>query len=196
LSRTRAASRRTRAASPAFTLIELLVVVALIAVIAAVLFPVFSRSREKARASACFSNYHQIGAAVSMYATDFDGDTPPDGGSFGGVIADCRPYTGAAAVFACPDDFDREREGRPGSYRMPSLYQGRPISCGWPDPYSSSTPPTPSRSSTTTLMYEAEQDFTTAPINPTYRHSGGTQVLYFDGHTRWVKGTGPKDNDD
>ena len=179
-----------------FTLIELLVVVAIIAVIAAILFPVFSQSREKARASACFSNYHQIGAAVSMYASDFDGDTPPDGGSFSGIITDCQPYLKATAVFACPDDFDREREKRPGTYRMPSLYQGKPINCGWADPYSTAAPPAITHSSTTTLMYEAEQDFTAAPINPTYRHNGGTQILYFDGHTKWVKGSGPTDADD
>ena len=180
----------------AFTLIELLVVVAIIAVIAAILFPVFMSSREKARAVACFSNYHQIGAAVQMYATDYDGNTPPDGGSFSGIITDCKPYSKQTAIFICPDDFDREREKRPGTYRMPSLYQGHAINCGWEDPYSTATPPATTHSSTTTLLYEAEQDFDQAPINPTFRHSGGTQVLYFDGHTKWVKGSGPKDNDD
>jgi prepilin-type N-terminal cleavage/methylation domain-containing protein/prepilin-type processing-associated H-X9-DG protein len=191
-----AVMRRNRQTSPAFTLLELLVVVAVIALIAAILFPVLSRTREKARSAACFSNYHQIGAAVQMYATDYDGDTPPDGGSFSGVIADCLPYTKNTEVFACPDDFDREKEKRPGTYRMPSLYQGKPLNCGWPDPYSAATPPAVTRSATTTLMYEAEQDFAQAPINATYRHSGGTQVLFFDGHTKWVKGSGPKDDDD
>ena len=179
-----------------FTLVELLVVVAIIAVIAALLFPVFSQSREKARATACFSNYHQIGSAVQMYASDFDGDTPPDGGSFSGIILDCKPYLKDPTVFACPDDFDREREMRPGTYRMPSLYQGKPINCGWADPYSPTLPTPITHSSTTPLMYEAEQDFTAAPINPTYRHNGGTQILYFDAHTKWVKGSGPKDDDD
>lgn len=168
-----------------FTLIELLVVVAIIAVIAAILFPVFAQSREKARASACLSNYHQIGAAVQMYASDFDGDTPPDGGSFSGIIKDCLPYTKDASLFTCPDDYDREEEGRPGSYRVPSLYQGKPINCGWPDPYSAAS--AIAQSATTTLMYEAEQDFAQSPIVPTYRHSGGTQTLAFDGHAKWVR---------
>ena len=187
---------RTRKITAGFTLVELLVVVAIIAILAAILFPVFAQSREKARASACFANYHQIGMAVQMYAGDFDGDTPPDGGSFSGIITDCVPYIHNANIFICPDDFDRAREGRPGTYRMASLYQGKPINCGWPDPYSTTTPPAVTRSVSTTLLYEAEQDFAQAPINPTYRHSGGTQVLYFDGHTKWVKGSGPKDGDD
>ncbi|MGQ9698431.1 MAG: prepilin-type N-terminal cleavage/methylation domain-containing protein, partial [Armatimonadota bacterium] len=44
-----------------FTLIELLVVIAIIAILAAILFPVFASSREKARATACASNLKQIG---------------------------------------------------------------------------------------------------------------------------------------
>ena len=180
-------TRRAARPLPAFTLVELLVAIGIIAVLAAILLPVFFRSREKARASACLSNYHQIGAAVQMYASDFDGDTPPDGGSFGGIIADCAPYTKNTAIFTCPDDDDREEEKRPGSYRVPSLYQGKPIGCGWPDPYSTATPPVIAQPATTTLMYEAEQDFAQSPILPTYRHSGGTQVLAFDGHAKWVR---------
>lgn len=176
-----------------FTLVELLVVVAVIAILAAVLFPVFFAAREKARASACLSNYHQVGLAVQQYAADFDDHTPPDGGSFSGLVADCLPYTRSTAVFACPDDFDRIREGRAGTYRMPSLYQGLPLSCGWPDPYAAGRV---SRSSTTFLCYEAEQDYAESEVLPTYRHHGGAQILFFDGHARWIRGHGAKDDDD
>lgn len=111
-----------------------------------------------------------------------------------GLLLDCQPYTKNTAIFACPDDFDRIfKEKRAGSYRMPSLYQGMDINCGWSDPYA---PDLTTRPASTTLLYEAEQDFTQSPILPTFRHQGGTQVLYFDGHAKWVKGTGPKDNDD
>jgi len=48
-----------------FTLIELLVVVAIIALLAAILFPVFAKAREKARQSVCQSNLRQIGIALS-----------------------------------------------------------------------------------------------------------------------------------
>ncbi len=59
-----------------FTLIELLVVIAIIAILAAILFPVFARAREKARQSACLSNCKQLGLAVMQYVQDYDGMYP------------------------------------------------------------------------------------------------------------------------
>jgi len=54
----------------AFTLVELLVVLAVIAILSALLFPVFSRARESGRQTACASNLHQIWMAVSLYYND------------------------------------------------------------------------------------------------------------------------------
>ncbi|MCE5215913.1 prepilin-type N-terminal cleavage/methylation domain-containing protein [bacterium] len=56
-----------------FTLIELLVVIAIIAILAAILFPVFSRAREKARQASCVSNLRQLAMANLQYANDNDG---------------------------------------------------------------------------------------------------------------------------
>ncbi len=63
-----------------FTLIELLVVIAIIAILAAILFPVFAKAREKARQSSCLNNQRQIAVAILMYGQDHD-ETLPDSSS-------------------------------------------------------------------------------------------------------------------
>ncbi|MFA0737619.1 MAG: hypothetical protein LKKZDAJK_000711 [Candidatus Fervidibacter sp.] len=59
-----------------FTLIELLVVIAIIAILAAILFPVFSQAREKARQVTCVSNMKNIGMSLMQYVQDYDETFP------------------------------------------------------------------------------------------------------------------------
>ena len=94
-----------------FTLVELLVVIAIIALLAAILFPVFARSRENARRAACQSNLKQIGMALMQYAQDYDERMPAldnfdnDGGLGAGQhfwMETLQPYVKSTQVFQCP----------------------------------------------------------------------------------------------
>jgi prepilin-type N-terminal cleavage/methylation domain-containing protein/prepilin-type processing-associated H-X9-DG protein len=99
----------------AFTLIELLVVIAIIAILAAILFPVFAKAREKARQTACASNEHQMALGMMQYTQDYDEafpvpDNPTPAGSLFAVHNDTiwadfiQPYVKNAGIFLCPSD--------------------------------------------------------------------------------------------
>jgi len=91
-----------------FTLIELLVVIAIIAILAAILFPVFAKSREKARQSSCLSNLKQIGLAITQYAQDFDEKNVSvyrDSGGYRYMWGDLvQPYMRSYQMLVCPSN--------------------------------------------------------------------------------------------
>jgi len=103
-----------------FTLIELLVVIAIIAILAAILFPVFARAREKARQTSCLSNMKELGLGELMYVQDYDEHFSPnysysDGGNqlfwWDDMI---QPYVNNRQIFICPSDEPAEY-----TYRRP-----------------------------------------------------------------------------
>src|SRR5204863_8656508 len=65
-----------------FTFIELLCVIAIIAILAAILFPVFAQARSKARQTSCASNLQQLAIAANLYSQDHNGRFPPKDDDF------------------------------------------------------------------------------------------------------------------
>lgn len=96
-----------------FTLIELLIVIAIIAILAAILFPVFARARENARRTSCASNLKQISLGIMQYAQDYDEMicSVEHGGKPFSVLLD--PYVKSSQIWKCPSDFvNKQANGR------------------------------------------------------------------------------------
>ena len=102
-----------------FTLIELLVVIAIIAILAAILFPVFAKAREKARQTTCASNLKQLGEAELQWSQDHDETMNPgsvcsaNGCNGVGWAGDLYPYVKARGAYSCPDDATSIPAGSP-----------------------------------------------------------------------------------
>jgi len=103
-----------------FTLIELLVVIAIIAILAAILFPVFSRAREKARQASCQSNLKQLALGLGMYVQDYDETYPPFAYFVGATPFTAFdmviPYIKNNQILLCPDDKQGRVIGGPTSF--------------------------------------------------------------------------------
>lgn len=145
-----------------FVLLELLVVACIIAILAAILFPVFARAREKARATNCQSNLRQMGIAMRVYAQDNYGHFPPRNNDLGPLY----PHLREREVFKCPSlHYRAVAELDSGRLNANSyLYKA-----GF-----------------------ATDDLGVIPLaRDSYRerHSEGANTLFVDGHVKWLKGT-------
>jgi prepilin-type N-terminal cleavage/methylation domain-containing protein/prepilin-type processing-associated H-X9-DG protein len=181
-----------------FTLIELLVVIAIIAILAAILFPVFARAREKARQTSCLSNTKQIMLAILQYAQDYDEMLP-----YGQV-------DGAPVTYAIRSIYDGT------SALSPYIKNGQigvcPSNIAYPCGYGWNYPHMPYRTvyaggqSLAAYNYPAEQMvfcdsnsyvWVYCPIHyPAWsdgycrvsnRHNDGANCGYLDGHSKWDK---------
>jgi type II secretion system protein G len=186
-----------------FTLIELLVVIAIIAILAAILFPVFARAREKARQTSCLSNVKQLALGLDMYMTDADDTFPP--AVYGTpTLSQCwttmellAPYLKSAQIERCPSDPDGSVYFAMG----PSLIPGTArYSYGWNKAlmaYRLSIMPmgtirtlaeVPYPSETTTFF---DGHMRGMGVYTAFRHNGGANVAFVDGHAKWYGATQP-----
>lgn len=94
-----------------FTLVELLIVIAIIAILAAILFPVFSQAKAAAKQSVCISNMRQMGLAIGLYRNEFDDVNPryrlcPDrvGDELCNTLTSPTSFTGPQEIWWAPYD--------------------------------------------------------------------------------------------
>jgi prepilin-type N-terminal cleavage/methylation domain-containing protein/prepilin-type processing-associated H-X9-DG protein len=143
-----------------FTLIELLVVIAIIAILAAILFPVFARAREKARQTTCSSNQRQIAASMQMYTQDHEETLPNTATVWKDINID-------SGVLICPT----QGKATPNAYVYNGNNAGKALG-DIADPVSSML--TADGSTANNVAYTA--------LDVTLRHSNKAILGYVDGH--------------
>jgi len=197
-----------------FTLIELLVVIAIIAILAAILFPVFSKAREKARQTSCLSNVKQLALASRMYIGDWDEAWPPfdavywDPATFWPTLYE--PYIKSWDIYYCPSE---SRRGK-GTHRPSYNFNGDK----WMHGQNWFMPGMPGENPgiimLPTFLFQVRQPVKTAllwedigsPANGGLyggtagmfswgstlggRHNGGDNFGFVDGHAKWYRTEG------
>jgi len=193
-----------------FTLIELLVVIAIIAILAAILFPVFAKAREKARQSSCLSNVKQLNLAVLQYVQDYDEKfmfaqlvDPPNTIWYQA----CEPYLKNTQILKCPSkngttcDYGYNMDFLGYSWGV-SGSQTAPVALG------SVTSPAETvmisdsngifsfyggRLSGTSPRYDTNLYNGWDPLSPAgaaaLRHNDGSNHAFVDGHAKWLAAT-------
>jgi len=209
----------------AFTLIELLVVIAIISILAAILFPVFAKVREKARQIACLNNMRQLGLATQQYIQDNDELLPgdydgvisgpnPTGGwitytvsatdsstkVFSPDLGSIYPYVKSSAVYVCPDDGAGRATG--DSYAINGCVEAAVKSTVDPTKGYRQGKALAAFDAPAAIMLFGEEDagfgstndgflnlkFNTNSFDSfTDRHTGGSNVTFIDGHTKWYR---------
>lgn len=189
-----------------FTLIELLVVIAIIAILAAILFPVFARAREKARQTTCQSNLKQMTLGMQMYAQDYDETLPLciTGNvytSVWSVYQSLQPYVSNEQVLLCPSDRPPSVDLRViglGQYSYSANTAVMPINIAGFAPSDAVTVGEVHKPSECVAFFDAYLDPTSTVADyrtpPDKRHNEIANFSFVDGHVKAQKEIPPGHN--
>ncbi|MHB9129600.1 MAG: prepilin-type N-terminal cleavage/methylation domain-containing protein [Armatimonadota bacterium] len=168
-----------------FTLIELLVVIAIIAILAAILFPVFAKAREKARTTTCLNNERQIVLSILMYAQD-NSETLPQAKTWNGLIS--AQYGIIGKSWDCPTS------SYTGSYTNPDYFY---VAGSFLSGITLGDITKPERAPVIVDLKNAanappyindngDNDPDVAVAQVDIRHNAGANFAYLDGHVEWI----------
>jgi prepilin-type N-terminal cleavage/methylation domain-containing protein/prepilin-type processing-associated H-X9-DG protein len=178
-----------------FTLIELLVVIAIIAILAAILFPVFAKAREKARQTSCLNNVKQLALGILQYSQDFDENFPYYCGFDNAVFPNGQvganywpnriyPYVKNVQVFNCPSA-PTQWKGEPNGSQVMIGVNLNICNLGVTQSqivYPAQTALLGDTQGTSYVFFNTYQ----SGRGLTPRHNGGANMGFTDGHAKWM----------
>ena len=170
----------------AFTLVEFVVVVAILLILATILFPVFSSHHYPNRRAQCQSNLKQIGLGFAQYVQDYNEKFPPvhvaNSIGWADVI---QPYVKSTQIFQCPlmqnsvapltDYYYNRRSARVTLDKFESVAQTILTGEGDDD------------GPTWVSFAQMPDSWKTDENSPAWRHLEGANYGFADGHVKWLK---------